>query len=214
MSPNPYDNRPTGTKRDPARCSPTLARRVFPVIALGGVAGALVMALDHPGGAASGATSALDQVASDTAVPTGAVTGIDSSGTGAVESTVPAVPQRSTGSTSGSTSSTSAPTTVAATAAPASGSACRSYKGPTQYNRFGAVQVQASVSSSGRICSVKVIELPTDNRSVRINNRAVPVLNKQAMTAQSAAINGVSGATYTTAGYIDSLQAIIDAATR
>jgi len=206
MSPNPYNNRPTGSKQHPARRSPTLARRVLPVIALGGAAGALVMALDRPAGAGSGSTSGL--------APTRAVTVIDSSGSGGVESPVPAVPQRSTRGTGGGTSSSSAPPTVAATVAPVSGSTCRSYKGPTQYNRFGAVQVQASVSSSGKICSVKVIELPTDNRSVRINNRAVPVLNKQAMAAQSAAINGVSGATYTTAGYIDSLQAIIDVATR
>jgi len=214
MSPNPYNNRPTGSKQHPARRSPTLARRVLPVIALGGAAGALVMALDRPAGAGSGSTSGLEQVASDTTAPTRAVTVIDSSGSGGVESPVPAVPQRSTRGTGGGTSSSSAPPTVAATVAPVSGSTCRSYKGPTQYNRFGAVQVQASVSSSGKICSVKVIELPTDNRSVRINNRAVPVLNKQAMAAQSAAINGVSGATYTTAGYIDSLQAIIDVATR
>lgn len=213
MSPNPYDNSPAGNRQHPARRPPTLARRVLPVIALGGAAGALVMALDHPGGAGSGSASALDQVSSETAVPAGAVTVLGPSGAGAVESTVPAVPQRSTAGASGSTTSTSAPTSVAATAAPVSTSECRTYKGPTQYNRFGAVQVQASVSSSGKICSVKVIELPTDNRSVRINNRAVPVLNSQAMAAQSASIDGVSGATYTTVGYIDSLQAIIDAAT-
>ena len=70
------------------------------------------------------------------------------------------------------------------------------------------------MSSSGKICSVKVIQLPGDRHSRRINDYAVPLLNKQAMRAQSADIRGVSGATYTTIGYIDSLQSILDAATR
>ena len=58
-----------------------------------------------------------------------------------------------------------------------------------------------------------VLQSPSGGKSTRINDYAVPILNKQAMAAQGTNINGVSGATYTTIGYIDSLQAIIDAAT-
>jgi uncharacterized protein with FMN-binding domain len=47
---------------------------------------------------------------------------------------------------------------------------------------------------------------------VRINTRAVPVLNSEALTAQSAKVHSVSGATYTSNDYVKSLQSAIDAA--
>ena len=50
------------------------------------------------------------------------------------------------------------------------------------------------------------------NKSVRINNRAVPRLNQEALTAQSARVDTVSGATYTSHDYERSLQAAIDIA--
>jgi hypothetical protein len=180
---------------------------------MGGAAGALVMALDHPGAGASASglaaqgTQTVDTLAGDT---NSVITDPAASD---VTSTVPAAPQR-TGSLGTSSATTAPETTVRTTvrAQTSSSSTCRTYRGPVEDNRFGSVQVQASVSRSGTICSVKVLQTPTGGRSDRINARAVPILNKQAMAAQSTNINGVSGATYTTIGYIDSLQAIIDAA--
>lgn len=208
MTPNPYDPVRAATGRTRAQRTPSLARRVFPMVALGGAAGVLVMALDHPGsGAASpdtvsaGGTVAVDPSATDNG------TLIVDPGSNTATSTVPATPQRSTATTAAATT----PETTATSKA-ANSSTCRAYRGPVEDNRFGPVQVQASVSSSGKICSVKVLQSPTGGKSDRINARAVPTLNKQAMAAQSANINGVSGATYTTIGYIDSLQAILDAA--
>lgn len=213
MAPNPYDPmRPPTAGRRPER-TPTLARRLLPMVALGGAAGALVMALDHPGSGAASATAAngtgavsLDPLSADGGVV------INEQTANAVASTVPAAPQVT--SAASAASSAPAATTPASTATTqkAASSACRTYRGPVEDNRFGPVQVQASVSSNGTICSVKVLQSPTGGKSDRINARAVPILNKQAMAAQSANINGVSGATYTTIGYIDSLQAILDAA--
>ncbi len=67
------------------------------------------------------------------------------------------------------------------------------------------------VSSSGQICDVGAIQYPTSHRkSQQINNRALPILHKQVIQAQSVNINGVSGATITSIGYARSLQAILD----
>jgi len=216
----PDPRRPARGVPQPRSSTPTLARRVLPVVAIGGAAGALIMALDHPGGTRTASAAALGAATSDSVVVDDSsnkqIAPADS--TVAVSTTVPAAPRviRSTAPSSSrpsSAPSSSTPTTVTAAGLSSSGS-CVSYKGQTEYNRFGAVEVQASVSSSGKICSVKVIQLPGDRHSRRINDYAVPLLNKQAMRAQSADIRGVSGATYTTIGYIDSLQSIIDAATR
>ena len=52
----------------------------------------------------------------------------------------------------------------------------------------------------------------SDGKSVRINQRALPLLQSEALSAQSAKVDTVSGATYTSAAYAKSLQAAIDEA--
>lgn len=108
------------------------------------------------------------------------------------------------------TSATTATTTAGATAT-ATGTG-GTVAGAVETNRFGNVQVQATFSSTGALTAVTVLQTPTDNRSVSINSRAVPVLNAEAVAAQSASINSVSGATYTSNSYQQSLQSAIDAA--
>lgn len=86
------------------------------------------------------------------------------------------------------------------------------YKGTPSYTRFGNVQVSITVSG-GKITAVDNIQLPNDDqRSAQISSYAGPQLQSQAIAAQSANIDGVSGATYTSQGYAESLQAAIDAA--
>lgn len=73
------------------------------------------------------------------------------------------------------------------------------------------MQVKAVVSSSGKWCSVRVLQSPTaERKSVAINANALPVLHDQAISARGANINGVSGATYTSRAYARSLQSIVD----
>ena len=77
---------------------------------------------------------------------------------------------------------------------------------------FGNVQVQARLSS-GRLVDVTTLQTPSDQtRSAMIARYAVPILRSEALTAQSAHINMVSGATYTSDGYALSLQAALDQA--
>ena len=86
------------------------------------------------------------------------------------------------------------------------------YVGSTETNRWGPVQVQISVSG-GKIIDVTALQTPSDRgQSVDINNYAAPVLANETLTAQSAKIDTVSGATYTSKSYKASLQSAIDLA--
>ncbi|MBI4934212.1 MAG: FMN-binding protein [Actinobacteria bacterium] len=116
----------------------------------------------------------------------------------------------------GDTSTTAAgdtSTTAVATTPPANTTILDgTYVGAASQNRWGTVQVQA-VYSGGQLVDVQILSYPDgDNKSVRINQRALPTLISEAITAQSADINGVSGATYTYNSYVASLQSAIDAA--
>jgi uncharacterized protein with FMN-binding domain len=72
--------------------------------------------------------------------------------------------------------------------------------------------VQISVTG-GRITAATLLQVPHEaGRTDRINSQAVPILNQETVQAQSAQIDTVSGATYTSDGYIRSLQSAIDAA--
>lgn len=84
--------------------------------------------------------------------------------------------------------------------------------GAAVQTRWGPVQVQAKITS-GRITNVVVLLQPHDNRrDEEINSYALPQLHDQVIAAQSANIDGVSGATVTSEGYLQSLQAALDAA--
>ena len=107
---------------------------------------------------------------------------------------------------SGSSSTTGSSTTSDATAAPA---ASATVDGPTVGTRYGPVQVEVTIES-GQITDVTALQLPTGGRSGQISREVESMLNSQALTAQSANIDGVSGATYTSDAYARSLQAALD----
>ncbi len=78
--------------------------------------------------------------------------------------------------------------------------------------RWGPVQVSVSVANH-KITNISVPIYPhTKHRSAEINTRALPILHTEVITAQSARINNVSGATVTWEGYTASLQKAIDTA--
>lgn len=84
--------------------------------------------------------------------------------------------------------------------------------GPAVRNQYGTVQVQVAMSG-GKIAEVRAVRLPDgDGTSQEINRSAGPQLKQQALQAQSAKVDGVSGATYTSDGYRQSLQAALDRA--
>jgi uncharacterized protein with FMN-binding domain len=104
---------------------------------------------------------------------------------------------------SGTVESTTTPTTAATT---------RAVTGPDIGTRYGDVQVQV-VLQGQRMIEVRSIRLPFDrSRSQRISDFAAPRLRAEALRAQSAAIDLVSGATYTSEGYVQSLQGALDRA--
>jgi uncharacterized protein with FMN-binding domain len=78
--------------------------------------------------------------------------------------------------------------------------------------RWGPVQVEITVSG-GRIVAARAVQQPSGNaRDVEINGYALPTLSQEAVQAQSAHIDSVSGATVTSEGYIGSLQSALDSA--
>ena len=92
-----------------------------------------------------------------------------------------------------------------------SGSA-QTYTGDAVSTRFGPVQVQITVTA-GKVTKSEVTQVPwNDPRDQEINSQAVPILNQEAVQAQSAKIDMVSGATYTSDGYLQSLQSALDQA--
>jgi uncharacterized protein with FMN-binding domain len=79
---------------------------------------------------------------------------------------------------------------------------------------YGPVQVQVIVRGS-RIVTAHAINYPQGGgRDQEINSRAIPQLDQETLQAQSARIDTVSGATYTSDGYRRSLQSALDAAHR
>ncbi|MEU6411321.1 FMN-binding protein [Microbispora sp. NPDC046933] len=87
-----------------------------------------------------------------------------------------------------------------------------SVTGDSADTRWGPVQVEI-VISGGKMAGIKVVDAPANNRrDLEINNEALPILNEEALSAQSAQIDTVSGATYTSDGYIRSLQSALDKA--
>ncbi|MFJ2651600.1 FMN-binding protein [Streptomyces sp. NPDC087420] len=77
---------------------------------------------------------------------------------------------------------------------------------------YGTVQVAATLSR-GRITAVKVLQAPDGSgRDQQLAAYALPRLTAEALGAQSAHIDAVSGASYTSQGYIQSLQSALDQA--
>lgn len=88
----------------------------------------------------------------------------------------------------------------------------RAVDGPVVYTDYGPVQVRITLSGS-RIVDVQALQLPHDRaRSASISENAGPQLRREALAAQSARIDGVSGASYTSEGYAESLQGALDRA--
>lgn len=87
------------------------------------------------------------------------------------------------------------------------------FTGSVVDTRYGPMQVQA-VLSAGRLTDVTVLQQTTGGHSSQIDSYALPQLKAEALKAQNANIDAVSGATYTSGGYAQSLQAALDAAHR
>ncbi|MGV9455035.1 FMN-binding protein [Streptomyces sp. NPDC003635] len=106
------------------------------------------------------------------------------------------------------TSAPAAPKTTSAAPKPAP----RTVTGVTASTKYGPVQVRITLSGS-TITGATAVQYPDETaRSQDISSAAVSKLNQETLAAQSANIDTVSGATYTSAGYRQSLQSALDQA--
>lgn len=86
----------------------------------------------------------------------------------------------------------------------------RTATGPAVNFGYGTIAVRVTVSGT-RVIRVSVASLSTlEPTSQQISSYAIPTLRSEVLSAQSASINGVSGATYTSQGYARSVQAALD----
>ncbi|MFJ1653048.1 FMN-binding protein [Streptomyces sp. NPDC088337] len=118
------------------------------------------------------------------------------------------------GSSSGapSGSSSGAPSGSSSSGAAGSGAAqARTVTGETAQTDYGPVQVRITVTD-GRITKAEAVQAPQGGLSGQKSELAVPKLNQEAVAAQNANIDTVSGATYTSGGYKKSLQSALDKA--
>ena len=130
-----------------------------------------------------------------------------------------AAPAGGTASSTPSGSATSQPSgsatsSTAAGSTPASSSTAKNgtVTGDAKTTRFGTTQVKVTISG-GRITEVTAVQLnQNDPRSVQISQDAAPLLRSEVLSKQTAAVDVVSGATYTSAAYEASLQSALDKA--
>lgn len=113
---------------------------------------------------------------------------------------------QSTAPTPTATKTTAAPAPAATktTAAPSGKSISGTFDGPSIFVNYGNVQVQLTVVN-GKITDARALSAP-NGRSQRWTDMAIPVLRQQTLAAQSDAIQGASGASYTSYGWYKSLQ--------
>jgi uncharacterized protein with FMN-binding domain len=170
------------------------------ILAVCATAAALVLLLSFKSHTQTATAGSSPAAALGTPVPgTGTATsGSATSGT-ATGGTGPATPAASAaaGSTGGGSAANGTSATVTGAAWP---------------TIYGPVQVRITVSG-GKITAATATEYPTDTpRDAQINAFAIPQLNSETVAAGSAQIDTVSGATYTSQGYIGSLQNALDKA--
>lgn len=163
-----------------------------PAAFLAGAASATILAIGWQAGAA--ALTAATSTATAAATTTG-------SATSTTPSTAP------TAATSTGTPTSSSSPTPTSTPTPTTGVRDGSYTGTAVNTRYGIVQVTAVISGG------KLVDIQNTNVNATGGRlQAVPTLKQEALQAQSANIQIVSNATYTSEGYMQSLQAALNAA--
>jgi len=152
---------------------------------------------------------------SDTTTATTTITSTTSVGTPVTAGAPPAPPSSSEPASAATPPSPTAPATSRAavsssSAPPSTVSSTKQVDGPVIGTPYGDVQVRVVLRGT-KIVDVQPLTLPSDrSRSRRISERAAPLLRTEALQAQSANIDLLSGASYTSEGYAESLQGALD----
>lgn len=181
------------------------------LLALAGTAAGLAAVLSFKtqgSAAASGAVAAPQtgtQGSASAAASTGSTSPKSSGGTAATQ-------QGGTAAAQGGTAATQQGGTAAAQGGTAAAAGAKVLTGAVDNTPYGPMQVQVTMEGS-KIAGVKVLQQTnTGSLSQQIDANAIPQLTKETLAAQSARIDAVSGASYTSAGYIKSLQSALDQA--
>ena len=96
------------------------------------------------------------------------------------------------------------------THAAAGSTVVRSAAGQVVQFGYGELDVRVTVNGS-HITDISVTDLQTaEPTSQQISEQAIPMLRSEVLSAQSANVNGISGATFTSRAYVESLQAALD----
>jgi uncharacterized protein with FMN-binding domain len=139
-----------------------------------------------------------------------AIGGLTSSTTAATGASNGKATRPATGSSGATSSAASARTTAAPAAATPSPALTRSATGADVSFQYGELQVKVTMTGT-KISNISFVRLSeTDPRSQSIDQLAIPQLQQETMSAQSARIDGVSGASYTSQAYDQSLQSALD----
>ena len=171
------------------------------LLALAGTAAGLaaVLSFKTQGSAATSGMAAPvtgTQGSASAAASTGSTTPKSSGGTAAAQQGAAAAQQSGTAAQQGGTAAAGA----------------KVLTGAVDNTSYGPMQVQVTMAGS-KITGVKVLQQTnTGSLSQQIDANAIPQLTKETLAAQSARIDAVSGASYTSAGYIKSLQSALDQA--
>ena len=115
-----------------------------------------------------------------------------------------------TASTSTKTTTTTTPTTTTPSSSSSGSGGSKTALGDAMQTRYGPAQVRVTVSN-GKITKVEAVQLQNgDSKSQAISSYAEPVLQQTVLSTQTAAVDTVSGATYTSLSYEGSLQSALD----
>ena len=147
-----------------------------------------------PGAAVDPAGSAETPAATQSAAPTKSAT---------AAATTKATPSKSAATNNSQSQAPAATPTKSATVAPVKKAASGTFTGDSVDVRYGFVQVKITVEN-GKIIDAQAVTAPS-GRNDRWTQMSVPVLRQQTLQAQSANINGVSGASFTSYGWYTSL---------
>jgi uncharacterized protein with FMN-binding domain len=161
------------------------------------------------GGAIAASTPTAAATAKTTNSPTPVATKATGTATKKATASRSSTPTATTSSNSNSGAVATAdptPTATKTTAAPApvTKAVTGTFAGPSVFINYGNVQVQITLKD-GKITDAIALQAPS-GRNDRWTNMAVPILKKQTLAAQSASIQGASGASYTSYGWYTSLQ--------
>ncbi len=131
---------------------------------------------------------------------------------GSTPAKIVSAPAATSSASASATPSPSASASPSATPSAAPAATAKTFTGSVAQTQYGNVQVSVTIKN-GKITDVTPLQL-TDRggKSVAISNQAAPILRSEVLSAQSAQVQNVGGATYTSSGYVTSLQAALDAA--